>query len=147
MTKNNPMTASERQRRVKIVATATTKVHGYKRRKVDPPTSDVRSEIVEQSQPFSVEREKLVEFSPESEEAVPQCDEGRIEGPGPSEGPSSGGSVSPLEDEGGPVDKSILTIEGPSDGDDVSPPEYDGGPVDKWVLTNFESHAAYAIWN
>ena len=41
--------------------------------------------------------------------------------------------------------------EGPSHGDegtsDVAPEEDDGGPIDKIVLTSFKDHIAYAIWN
>ncbi|KAM7477312.1 hypothetical protein LguiA_025525 [Lonicera macranthoides] len=87
------MTASERQRRVKFVATTTAKVHcGYKRTRVDPPNAS-ESGIAEQSQSLRVEREEPVELSQELEEAVPQLDEGR------SECPSTGGGVSPPDDE------------------------------------------------
>ena len=79
MTKNNPITASERQRRVKIAATVTTKVHvRHKRRNI------VATATAEQSEPLPVEREKPAELSPESKEAVPQRDESCIKCPSPS---------------------------------------------------------------
>ncbi|KAM7510995.1 hypothetical protein LguiB_009870 [Lonicera macranthoides] len=109
--------ASERQRKVKFAATATAKVHyGYKRRNVDPPNAS--------------------ELGIPEEEAVPQLNEGR------SECSSTGGSVSPPEDERGQVDKSVPTNEGPgpsvnpSSGGGVPHAEDDGVPVDKLIPTN-----------
>ncbi|KAM7514872.1 hypothetical protein LguiA_004455 [Lonicera macranthoides] len=136
ITKNNPMTASEEQQKVKFPATAMAKVHcGYKRRKVNPPNAS-ESRIAEQSQSLQVEREEPAELSLELKEAVLQLDKGR------SECPTTGGSVSPPEDEIGQVDKSVLTNEGP--GPSVSPSSYSGVPpakdngdsVDKSVPTN-----------
>ncbi|KAM7509443.1 hypothetical protein LguiA_019896 [Lonicera macranthoides] len=107
MTNNNPITATERQRKVKFATTTTTtttvKVHcGYKRRKLDPPNAS-ESGIIEQRQYLRFEREEPAKLSPELEEAVLQLDEGC------SECPSTGGGVSPLEDDGGSVNKSVLT--------------------------------------
>ncbi|KAM7470601.1 hypothetical protein LguiA_008784 [Lonicera macranthoides] len=65
---------------------------GTKGLRVDPPNAS-ESGIAEQSQSLRVEREEPVELSQELEEAVPQLDESR------SECPSTGGGVSPLDDE------------------------------------------------
>ncbi|KAM7531213.1 hypothetical protein LguiB_034623 [Lonicera macranthoides] len=124
MTKDNPMTASERQRRLKKnVGTGSKKQYGIKRKPLTPPSSEsteAESESMSQTNPPTQENPDGTLTQTQTE--IPA-----------EENPSGG------ENQNEEVEESHDGIA--ADGDN------DGGPVDKSILTSFSDHIAYAIWN
>ncbi|KAM7529087.1 hypothetical protein LguiB_032497 [Lonicera macranthoides] len=103
MTRENPMTASERQRkRVKHVATTGVKQYG-KRKKLTPPAQD----------------SPIPELPPPQSNVLPTT---------PAPPPAPPAALAPESESLGQEDD-------------------DGGPIDKSVLISFKDHIAYAIWN
>ncbi|KAM7514443.1 hypothetical protein LguiA_004026 [Lonicera macranthoides] len=129
MTKKKPMTASERQKKVKkhAATVAKAKENAKKRKPPTPQPSQSSSSPEEKSDsPLQTNSETQNQENLDVGPDNPRCG-------GDGEGPSG---VAPDENEEGP--SSVA----PNEDDDN-----DGGPVNKSVLTSFKDHIAYAIWN
>ncbi|KAM7490587.1 hypothetical protein LguiA_033508 [Lonicera macranthoides] len=118
------MTASERQRRLKKkVGTSSKKQYGIKRKPLTPPSSE--SNEAESGSPSQTN-------PPTQENPDGTLTQTQTEIPA-EENPSGG------ENQNEEIEKSLDGIAADEDND--------GGPVDKNILTSFSDHIAYAIWN
>ncbi|KAM7523739.1 hypothetical protein LguiA_013641 [Lonicera macranthoides] len=139
MTKKKPMMASERQKKVKKHATTVGKAKENAKRKNPPapqPSQSSSSSEEKSDSSSSTNPETQNQVNPDGSLTQTQTEIVAPENPrcgGDGEGPSG---VAPDENEEGP--SSVAPDEDDND---------DGGPVDKSVLTSFKDHIAYAIWN